>query len=81
MKIKLLTRMAGPQVNAGPGEELDLPREQAQHLIAGGYAIPLEKPARLEKPVEVPAPAPVEQAVKPPAPERAVSARGRTGKK
>lgn len=39
MKIKLKTVMAGPNGVFNPGDELDLPVEQAQALIQGCYAL------------------------------------------
>lgn len=43
MKIKMKTLMSGPDGNAFPGQEIDIPIEQAQDLINKGYAIPLKK--------------------------------------
>jgi hypothetical protein len=38
MKIRLITRYAGPQGNWGPGQVADFPKADAEALIAGGYA-------------------------------------------
>lgn len=38
MIIEMLTRMADPTGNVSAGTHIDLPDEQAQQLIAGGYA-------------------------------------------
>lgn len=45
VRVKMLTRAAGPDWRANVGGEIDLPLEIAMRLISGGYAIPLEKPA------------------------------------
>ncbi len=42
MKIKLLSRMAGPGGNYSPGLSLEMDAKQAKELIAGGYAVSLE---------------------------------------
>jgi len=39
MKIKALTRMAGPGLSAAPGEEIEVSEAQGAALIAGGYAV------------------------------------------
>jgi hypothetical protein len=38
MKIRLITRYAGPQGNWGPGQVADFPKADAEALIADGYA-------------------------------------------
>lgn len=43
MKIKMLTRMAGPSGVVQPGKVIDHPDGKA--LVAGKYAIALDKPA------------------------------------
>lgn len=43
MKIRMLTLAAGPDGVLQPGQEVDLPGEQARALIEGGYAEAVEK--------------------------------------
>lgn len=50
MRVKMLTRAAGPDWRANVGGEIDLPLEIAMRLVSGGYAIPLE-PAKSAPPV------------------------------
>lgn len=38
MKITMLTTMCGPNGNADPGSVLDLPKKDADDLIAGQFA-------------------------------------------
>ena len=39
MKVKMLTRYAGPGGTCSPGKAIDLPEKEAQSLIAGRYAL------------------------------------------
>lgn len=73
MKIRLLTRAAGPQWNEGAGAVLDVPETQAALLIQGGYAVAVEKRrlAPEAAPIEPQAEA-VETAEAPAAPEKAI---------
>ncbi len=43
MRVRLLTGLSGPNFNAGPGDEVDLDRDEAERLIAGNMAEPIEK--------------------------------------
>ena len=43
MRVKMLTRAAGPDWKANVGDELDLPLSVAAGLVSGGYAEALEK--------------------------------------
>lgn len=45
MYVKMLTRMAGPTLNAEPGQVLQLPDEAARKLVNGGYAVMVAAPA------------------------------------
>ena len=47
MRIKLTTNVHGAW-KGKTGDELDRPELEAKRLIAGGYAISLEPPAKLE---------------------------------
>ena len=38
MKIKMITLMAGPNGSRMPGKIYDVPAQEAETLIAGGYA-------------------------------------------
>ena len=69
MRVRMVTRYAGPDGVWQPGAVVDLPEGQAMELVAGGYAEAAEKAAK--------APAPVETTEGRKAPERAVSKRGR----
>jgi hypothetical protein len=42
MKIRLKTILAGPDFNGQPGEELNIPEEDAKLMIKGGYAEAVE---------------------------------------
>ncbi len=42
MRIRLKTRLAGPEGNFPSGTELNLDFKEANTLIAGGYAVSLE---------------------------------------
>ena len=79
MRVKMLSRAAGPDWKASAGDELDLPLNVAAGLVSGGYAVALEK----TKPAPPPVVAPVvveTAAVEPPA-ERAVKAKAKPRKK
>ena len=66
MKVKLKTLMAGPEGVFQSGSVIDLDIDEADSLIAAGYAEPLERP------VETAAFEPENQAVRPtPRPRRA----------
>lgn len=38
MRVTMRTIYAGPNGQAGPGQEIELPRAEALALVAGGYA-------------------------------------------
>ncbi len=42
MRVKMITTMAGPEVSALAGHEVELDNETATSLIKGGYAQPLK---------------------------------------
>ncbi len=46
MKIKILTLMAGPDGIRKPGQVFDLPQDEADALIAGGYAEKMDATAK-----------------------------------
>lgn len=50
MKVRMLTRMAGPNGCAEQGAIIDVSREQAAALIAGNHAEELDKPKIKAKP-------------------------------
>lgn len=60
MRIKMLTHMAGPEVSAHAGDEVDVDDKQATALIDGGYAQAVKVSA------EQATTGPEEQAVDPP---------------
>lgn len=70
MRVKMLTKAAGPHWSANPADELDLPLEIAAQLVSGGYAERVEEAA--PKPEPKPAPEP-ETAMVAPAAEKAVA--------
>ena len=43
MKVKMITKMAGPQGVANPGQEIDLPEKLARSLVDGGYATKVQE--------------------------------------
>jgi len=43
MKVKLITQYAGPRGNCGPGCVIDVPSDEADALISGGFAERAEK--------------------------------------
>lgn len=44
MRIQMITTMAGPDGVVMAGKKIDLPKDKADELVAGGYAIELETP-------------------------------------
>jgi hypothetical protein len=44
MKVKLKTLMAGPEGVFRPGSVIDLQTDDADSLVAAGYAAPIEHP-------------------------------------
>ena len=78
MKVKMLTRAAGPDWKASAGDELDLPLSVAAGLVSGGYAMALEKAKPAPPPVVAPV---VETAAVEPRAERAVKAKAKPRKK
>ena len=81
MRVKMLTRAAGPDWRANVGDELDLPLEIAAGLVSGGYAEALDKPEKPEKKPD-PAPAPtVETAAVEPAEQKAVKPKAQPRKR
>ncbi len=50
MKVRMKTLMAGPDGVLQPGQVVDLPVEQAETLIAGGFAVAVEVAQKLESP-------------------------------
>lgn len=43
MRVKMITRFAGENGTANPGDEIDVSDKQADDLIAGGYAVPVKQ--------------------------------------
>lgn len=43
MKVKMRTKMAGPNISAAPGDVVDLPHEIAADLVRRGYAEPADQ--------------------------------------
>lgn len=75
MRVRMITRYAGPGGVWQPGAVVDLGAAEADTLIASGYA-----EAEAEVKAKVKAEAEVETAEAPAAPEKAVSRRGRAKK-
>ena len=69
MKIKLLNACAGPEGAWPAGSKIDLPDDQAQPLVDGGYAELLDAPATQEAVATTATPA-VEQPVSEPETEK-----------
>lgn len=44
MKIRFIVGMAGPGVRFAPGDETDMPKAQAERLIAAGIAEAVDEP-------------------------------------
>lgn len=64
MKLKMLIGMAGADFSLSPGEETErFSGDEAKRLVEAGYAVPVRD-------------TPVEKAVKPGAPEKAVKRKG-----
>ncbi len=57
MLVRLLVGLSGPAYSLGPGDVRDFDDAEAGRLIAAGFGVPASE-------------APMERAVKPPAPER-----------
>ena len=38
MRVKMITRLAGTEFTANPGEEIDVSNQQGNALISGGFA-------------------------------------------
>ena len=79
MRVKMKTIYAGPSGSAPPGKVIDLPDAEANALVAGGYATPVEAPAPAAVPPVAPE-APVETATEPAAQETATAPRQKAGK-
>lgn len=75
MRVKLRTILCGPQFSGGAGDTIDVPRPVGDDLVLGGYAEVVEDEPRAA------APAVIETAQAPEAPEAAVEPRPRKGKK
>lgn len=43
MRVKMITRFAGENGTANPGDEIEVADKQADDLIAGGFATPVNK--------------------------------------
>jgi len=81
VRVKMLSKAAGPDWRANVGDELDLPLEIAAGLVSGGYAEALEKPAKPEKKPD-PAPTPtIETTAVEPAEHKAVKPKAQPRKR
>jgi hypothetical protein len=78
VRVKMLTRAAGPDWKADAGVEIDLPLNVAAGLVSGGYAVAIEKAKLAPQPVMAPV---VETAAVEPRAERAVKAKAKPRKK
>jgi hypothetical protein len=66
MKVKLKTLMAGPEGVFQPGSVIDIDMDEADSLVAAGYAEPVDRP------VEIASFEPGNQAIRPmPRPRKA----------
>lgn len=52
MKIKLLTSLAGDGFAHSPGEEIERSKDEAERLIAAGFALAVTEP-KVERAVKV----------------------------
>ena len=43
MRILMISRVAGPDYRASPGDIIDLPEDVARRLVIGGFAEPMEE--------------------------------------
>jgi len=43
MLVKMITRFAGENGTANPGDEIEVADKQADDLIAGGFAVPVKQ--------------------------------------
>lgn len=43
MKVKMLSRYAGPKGSFSVGQEVDVSSKEADDLISGGFAVPVKK--------------------------------------
>ena len=43
MRVKMITRIAGAEFTANPGDEIDVSNQQGNALIAGGFATPVKQ--------------------------------------
>jgi hypothetical protein len=43
MRVKMITRFAGENGAANPGDEIEVADKQADDLIAGGFAVPVKQ--------------------------------------
>jgi hypothetical protein len=43
MRVKMITRFAGENGTANPGDEIEVADKQADDLIAGGFATPVKQ--------------------------------------
>lgn len=71
MKISMLTAMAGSDFSLAYGEVVDLPDATADAWIEAGIAAPVVEAEE----IPAPAPAPIEEATAPAAPESATTRR------
>lgn len=45
MLVKMISRFAGENGTANPGELIEVPEKQANELISGGFAVPVKQAA------------------------------------
>ena len=43
MRVKMITRIAGAEFTANPGDEIEVSNQQGNSLIAGGFATPVKQ--------------------------------------
>ncbi len=48
MRIKMVVGMAGPLGTREPGQVIEVSKEEAERLIAAGFAVPAENKGKIE---------------------------------
>jgi hypothetical protein len=81
MKVRMKTILASPTQNAKPRQVIEVSEEEAQDLIAGGFAEAVPAPRLAETVAVAVAPSPVETATAPPAEAKAVAPESSRGGK
>jgi hypothetical protein len=73
-KVRMKTTLAGPGRAASPGQIIDVPADEAQQLVGGGYAEAVTEAGEIEPAVET------ADDKRPAGAEKAVAPKGKRGK-